>query len=219
MTYLGMPPTLAKCREHLKAQSEPFDEVIEVRGDGKTSESRDISEGFLRSKADYIFTTNADCYVPPHFNRTLSRWLDRGYCMASGVRRQTDPIGRAFNAPLPEGPRFAMSTGLGVSGGCMAFNRHVLGPLLPFKYSVGWDLEMAMRCRGRFVIDPSVVTIHDHPITSRADLFRKSRAYARRAIIMARDFGSHRIERHVPVTEGRPLDNLVFLLGQVGGLV
>ena len=157
MTYLGEPPTLGQCRRALATQ--PLDEIIEVKGDGVKTESQDIAEGFRQASGDWILTTNADCYIPPGFVRTMARWLNSGYDMASGVR-----VPSHFG--LPRHATSKMSPGSGVTGSGLLFDRRILEGVLPFRFRTAWDIELALRSGARIVIDPSAKIVHDDPYTA-----------------------------------------------------
>lgn len=157
MTYLGEPPTLARSLAAAERQTTPFDEIIEVQG--LETESEDIADGFRVARGDRIYTTNADCYLPPDFVAKMDAWLDAGYSAACGVR--LEPV---LKRRLPAKPQTRMRFRLGVTGSGMAFKRELLSAL-PFSFKVGWDVELVMKSRAKFVVDPSVRIVHDHPST------------------------------------------------------
>lgn len=181
MTYLGEPRTLGRCLAAIRNQTVQPDEVIQVQG--RRTESRDIEQGFRQSRGERIYTTNADCYLPPTFIESIDRWLDSGLMLASGVRLE-----RQLARRIPHEPKHKMRPRLGVIGSGMGFNRAILRRVLPLRFDTGWDTEIAMRARTRFVIDPSIRVYHDDAYTA-ARFMRKTVAYSTRTVRMLMAFG------------------------------
>jgi hypothetical protein len=183
MTYLGEPPTLDTCLERIERQTVPIDEVIQIRGRPGRTESQDIAEGFAKARGDIIYTTNADCYLPIDFVEKVDRWFKHCFMLVSGVR--------GFR-PLPNEGRTKMSPRLGITGSGLGFRRELLSwGVLPFVFSTGWDIEMAMKTGAPFVIDTTIRIYHDHPMTP-AYLIKKAPAYVARNLAMAFVFGGFR---------------------------
>lgn len=181
LTYLGDPPTFPKCLRAIEAQTEAPIEVLRVRGDGIASETEDIVKCFKAAHGDRIATTNADCYLPPDFVERLGRWLDAGFDMASGVR-----VPSHFGAP--NWISYDLSPGSGVSGSGLLFRRSLLARGPPFRFKTGWDVELALKARAQFVIDPSVRVFHDDR-HGNLRLAKKALQYVRRNGAMALMYG------------------------------
>lgn len=181
---------MGACLQRLEAQTEPPAEILCSRGDGVATESEDIAALFRASRGRRIATTNADCYLPLDFIERMNGWLDSGFDMASGVR-----VPSFFR--LPSRPHFSMSTGAGVTGSGLMFDRSLLGAAMPFRFPVGWDVELALRSKAKVVIDPSVRVVHDDRY-SPSRLARKALKYVARNGAMTLMFGGLRSVCIVP---------------------
>jgi GT2 family glycosyltransferase len=181
LTYFGDPPTLKECIDRIGRQTVQPAEVLRLRGDGVHTESQDIETLFRAAHGDYIATTNADCYIPERFIEYLSFWLESGFDIASGVR--VPSVVR-----LPSKATTKMRPGMGVSGSGMMFRRKVLNDVLPFRFPTGWDVELTLRSRGLFIVDPKVKVFHDDPYTP-GRFLRKSLRYLVRNGSMVLSFG------------------------------
>lgn len=187
LTYKGAwPKTLKKCMECINNQTVKADEVILIDGNyvGK-NETDSISIGIRESKGNTIFFTNVDCYVPPNWIEKHLEWHNRGYRMVSGLRIDVDRIGSSRN-PLTNGsPLFEQRPNIGVSGSNLSLDRSILSEICWPKLRTYWDMEISLQVP-RFVIDTSVVVIHDHPYKNLKDSYYKAFRYSVAAIRMIR---------------------------------
>jgi len=188
LTYKGtlLSSTLPHCLDCIHNQTCPPDEVILIDGNKEgQNETESILIGFKKAKGEILFSTNVDCYVPRDWIESHLRWHGRGYPLVSGLRVERGEIGSSRN-PLTKGDAlFEQRPNIGVTGSNFSISKNILSKITWPRMRHAWDMEISLQVP-KFVIDTSVIVVHDHPFKNLKDSYVKAFQYSVWALEMIR---------------------------------
>ena len=218
MTNFNSARTIGRCIESILSQSrlKPIELVIvdAASTDGsidiiKRYEDRGVrlivvpkiacsaGESMAQSLAvgEFIATTNPDVYVPHDWLEKSYAWWLKGYQVVGGIKINVgDVYNFAWTAFPDSKPWEEERNELGLSTMSIFTPKSViLGLLPPSSIFESRDVELALAAKRngvKLIIDPNIRVLHDNPLFSARNSFKKSSSYiARHMQILRGSYG------------------------------
>ena len=143
------------------------------------------------TKGDFMAVTNTDVYVPPNWLERSYMWYTKGYEIVGVLRINTgDVYSFSWNNFHEDEPWETEREGLGLSSDGLFIKKQTREKLNPKNLLNSPDVEIALGSKlsgKRMIIDPKIAIIHDDPLKSTSNSFRKSMVYGRRHILLIRE--------------------------------
>lgn len=150
--------SLEECREGLRSQNRPPDEVIVVHDENRCGPSWARNEGIRRSHGDLVAFLDDDCVPPPEWLESMIGAMDRHEADGvGGTYKEVDPFLSAIRLrrKFPEIEQKDL-TGFVGAGGNVIYKREWLescekrdGFVFDEAFRISQDIELAWRLRAR----------------------------------------------------------------------